>query len=371
MTQLYRTMPHDRHLPSRSRLKSVRPSHERAPETDVDSAEPPVLLQLADLSDRVSPRGSRRPPLSLPAAAMPLPVPPVTPPIAPVEVRLESPPEPAVVAPVAEVPRPEPAHVEATAVHGRAPEPTIAASPRLKPPVDDRAQDEPTSEPTSEPNDDSSTFWDRVGSYRPSLPVLLGLVLATICVAYIYRPQETPPKRRGSLESTDSKRLFDKELDEQRPKPLSVRNESRDKKLPSLPDAAIDEPRMPTLDMPANAPANSAASSANQLSQDSSESSPLGDDPAGRADAANPRAKLAARPSPTEHFHSTPPPTMPDEPQVQPEATDAADQDEEGPPPDISGRSYPQTNPMNFHYRPVTPETREASRPTTSQGETR
>lgn len=369
MTQIYRTMPHDRHLPSRSRLKSVRPSHERAPETDLDSAEPPVLLQLADLSDRVSPRGSRRPPLSLslPAAATPLPVPPVMPPIAPVEVRSESPPEPAVVAPVAEIPRPEPAHVEATAVHGPAPEPTIAPSPRLKPPVEDRAHDEPT----SEPNDDSSTFWDRVGSYRPSLPVLLGLVLATICIAYIYRPQETPPKRRGSLESTESKRLFDKELDAQRPKPLSVRNEPRDNTLTSPPDAAIDEPRMPTLDMPANAPANSAARSANQLSQDSSESSSLGDDPAGRADAENPRAKLAARPSPTEHFHSTPPPTMPDEPQVQPEATDAAGQDEEGPPPDISGRNYPQTNPMNFYYRPVTPETREASRPTTSQGETR
>lgn len=211
-------------------------------------------------------------------------------------------------------------------------------------------------------------LWDKVRAYRPSLPVLLGLVLATIGVAYIFRPQETPPKRRGSPASTETRRQFDRQFDEQRPKSLSESPDANP--TPRDQDQANSDVTMPTLDMPANA----------EPTTPSTPEPPAGDPPAGPEDSlrtpvdasppTTPRTKLATRPAPTEHFESTPPPTMPDEPQVQPEGA-ATEEEDDGPPPDITGRTYPRTEPKNFYFRPATVETREASRPTTPQGETR
>jgi len=322
---------------------------------------------------------------------MPLPVPPATPTVAAME------------------PEEQTASEEAAAQE-RKPAPSVTAQPvtssvipvpRVETPVDGHANGNdpgnsrpdvataPTAnvvnvDPTTEVGDEPPTFWDRMGSYRPSLPLLLGLVLVTICVAYIYRPQETPPKRRGSQESTESKRRFDKEFDEQKPKSMSARNDRPASDLDAPLTESNDGSQMPTLDMPTNAPGHTKAMDASRdpsssesvagfrpRTDDGSESASTSEDPTGSSGLAGSRAKLAARPSPTEHFESTPPPTMPEAPQVQPEGGNGEELDEDGPPPDISGRSYPQTNPMNFFYRPVTPETREASRPTSSQGETR
>lgn len=221
--------------------------------------------------------------------------------------------------------------------------------------------------PAADSDEDSPSFWDRVGSFRPSIPVLLALVLVTIGVAYVYRPQETPPKRRGSLERAEPKRLFGSEFDEQRPKPLTT----GDSRTTTAAAEQIAAERPTTgrgadlkLDMPTNAPERAATKS------DASLPSSNGANRDSAAGSADPASRLATRPAPTEHFDSSPPPPMPVEaPLESNDAATAADEEDDGPPPDITGRSYPVTSPSNFFYRPQaveapTPDLREASRPT-------
>lgn len=385
MPQPYRTSALPRQAPSRSPREASRSAARSGSSAADTTSDPPVLLQLPDYSQLAARRMARRLTNSKGFAAKPLAVPPVWS-REPVSDPADAIPEPQdskrIASPVAEkvaIAAEKPVRLETPPAAAVATASPPAAAASATPAVTETTVTGAAPAPPLGSEDPAANFWDRAFAYRPSLPLLLGLVLATICVAYIYRPQETPPSRRGSPETTGTKRRFESQYDDQRPKAMSAQTGIPHDNPADLVLPVSDDMKMPKLDMPANS-SNSAAST-NTNTADAGSTSPAksspgdslpgpGNDLGPQASEANSRTRLATRPAPTEHFESTPPPRMPESPQVQADNAPSGDE-EEGPPPDISGQTYPQTNPQNFFYRPTTPETREANRPSSPLGGTR
>lgn len=217
--------------------------------------------------------------------------------------------------------------------------------------------------------DESPSWMERVVGYRPSLPVLLGLVLATIVVAYIYRPQETPPKRRGSGDAVDPRRQFDDQFDRQRPQSAGERT-NQDRSPPGEPA----EPDVPTLDLPGDSESAPPDSSAGGVElRGPALTGPDAAEGSNRVTSGgkSPPTQLAGRPQPVEPRDAVDPPTMPESSPMGEEAPAEGEEEDDGPPPDIEGRTYPVTDPSTFYYRGTAPETREAARPNLTTGETR
>lgn len=260
-----------------------------------------------------------------------------------------------------------------------------SASPHASSPTSDTraAQDvrESRRASSSSPNSvepaEDVPIWERIVAYRPGLPALLALVMVVIGVAYVYRPQEAPTRKRSASEASDWRRTADGQRNPAASPISTARRPATNSPKPASDLPVLEfQPTTPpeaTRDDAPVAKDRASDSPADSLSDpDYTPAAPAddsGDDETSQsAPSLGAPGRLASRAKHAEYRDTTEPPDLEAEPQVGREDDGLGD---EGPPPDITGQTYPRTDPANYIFRPDAPAEREANRVLTPQGELR